>query len=230
MIRRILLLSCALACAGAEIQRYATRLDLALEGPAAATATVTATGAPGESFQIPVGFKASGLRLVEGPAGLLLEPAHNAVRATLPPAGGPCTFTFAFSAEGVFWKEVLRNGQKPTIPATSRLVRHAFVNTEVAVIKDYSVEASLPAGYRFQGVKEALPKTTKADIEPRVRLGRTAGRETALLRLEDADQGDSASMVLEAVPRDRSLLWLLFGAGIAALYLVLFRDMVSAKS
>jgi len=230
MIRRILLLSCALACTGAEIQRYTTRLDLALEGPATATATVTATGAPGESFRIPVGFKASGLRLVEGPAGLGLEAVPHAVQATLPPAGGPCTFTFAFAAEGVLWKEILRNGQKPTIPAASRLVRHAFVNTEATVIKDYAVEASLPAGYRFQGIKEALPKAGKTEVEPRVRLGRSGGRETALLRLEDADQGDSASMVLEAVPRDRSFLWLVVGVGLSILYLVLFRDMVSAKS
>ncbi len=231
MIRpSLLLLTCALASGAAEIRQYATRVDVAPDGTASAVATVSVAEAAGAPFNLPVGFRMSALRTLDGPQGLGLEAQHGGVKVTLPPGSAACTFSFAFTAEGVFKAERPKAGAKPTIPADSRLVQHAFVNTEAAVIRDYAVEVRLPQGYRFQTIKEALPKAGRTEIEPRVRLGRTEGRETALLRINDADQGDSASMLLEAVPRRRSFLWLVFGAAISALYLFLFRDMTSSKA
>jgi len=220
------LLMCGALSAG-EIRQYATRLDLAPDGTAQATATVTLAGTPGETLELPIGFKASGVILTAGPQGLRLEPAASGVRVTLPP--GEATFTFTYHASGVFAQEPVAEGEKATLPASSRMVRHTFVNTREAVILDYSVLAILPSGYRVQAIREQLPKVRKTEIEPRVRLGKADGRQTAFLHTTGLKQGDDASMVLEAVPNHRSLLWLAAGLAIALLYLYYFRDSIRPK-
>jgi hypothetical protein len=225
------LLTCAgLLAAPAEIRSYTTRLDLRPDGSGQATATVEVAGEPGETVEIPVGFRATGYLLTTGTRGLRLEPHGSAIRLVLPPEGGACTATFTFTAQDAFVPEAVPEGEKAKLPATSRVVRAAFVHTFEHPIGAYAVEAVLPAGYRFQAIKEALPKPRKTESEPRVRLGRTDGRQTALLRASALKQGDSASMVLEAVPSRRSLLWLAAGLIIAGLYLFLFRDTVRPQA
>ena len=230
-MRKLLLplLLCCLTAGAAEIQQYGTKVDLAADGTAKATADVTLSGAAGETVEIPVGFKASGYLLAKGPQGLKLEPSAGGVKVTLPPAVGAWTFSFTFDAAGVLMPEVVREGRKPAYPGTSRLLRHAFVNTKDAPILDYSMEASLPAGYRFMAIKEKLPRMGEAEVEPRVRLGKTDGRQTARLPASGLKQGGSASMLLEAVPTRISPLWLLTGLLGMVLYLIFFRDLVAAK-
>ncbi|BDU73802.1 hypothetical protein [Mesoterricola silvestris] len=224
-----LLLGTALCAAPAEIRQYATRVDIQGDGSGRATATVTLAGDPSDTVEIPVGFKARGFALTEGPKGLKLEPYGSAIRVVLPPERGAWTFTFTFTALDTFIPEAVPEGEKARIPATSRVVRHAFVQTFEDPIAAYSVEAVLPPGYRFQAIKEALPKVRKTESEPRVRLGRTDGRQTAILRVTRLKQGDSAAMTLEATPSSRSILWLVTGLAIAGLYLFLFRDMVQSR-
>ncbi len=229
--RPFLLMMCTLlAVSGAEVQRYATRLDLGPDGRGAATATVSVLGGPGEVLTLPVGFKASGFLLKDAPAGLAAELQGRGVKVTLPPAGGASAFTFTFTADAVFAAETDGEGSKATVPPTSRFLRHAFVNTGASPVRDYAVEALLPEGYRFQAIKESTPKAGKTEVEPRVRLGRSGGRQTALLHATGLEQGGSASMVLEAVPVRRSLLWLLAGLAAAALYLYYFRDMTKSRA
>jgi hypothetical protein len=225
-----LLICSSLALGAAEIRSYSTRLDLNPDGTAKATATLQVTGAALEVVEIPVGFKASGYVLAEGPPGLRLEPGPGGLRITLPPAAGPCTFSFTCKAEGVLNAEVPAAGEKPTMPRTSRLLKFGFVNTKASLIRDYAVEASLPAGLRFHKINEQLPKLRKTEVNPRVLLGRKDGRQTALLHHTDLKQGDGASMVLEAVPARPSSLWFIGGAAIALIYLFLFRDMVKPKN
>jgi hypothetical protein len=103
------------------------------------------------------------------------------------------------------------------------------VNTQPTLIKDFSFLAALPEGSRFQAIREQLPKQKKSEAEPRVRLGGENGRQSALLKIASLKQGDATSMQLEIVPNSRSLLWLLVGLILSALYLVRFRDLVARK-
>lgn len=224
-----LLLGTALFAGPAEIRQYATRLDILPDGSGKATATLTVEGDPLETVEIPVGFKARGYALAEGPQGLRLEPHGSAVKVILPAAPGPHTFTFTFTALDAFIPEAVAEGERAKLPANSRVVRHAFVQTFEAPIGAYSVEAILPAGYRFQAVKEALPKVRKTESEPRVRLGAADGRQMATLRVNNLKQGDAATMTLEAMSASRSPLWFVAGLVIVGLYLFLFRDMVQTK-
>jgi hypothetical protein len=112
------------------------------------------------------------------------------------------------------------------MPRESRILKYAFVNSQDALIRDFRMLVALPEGSRFQAIREQLPKQTRTEAEPRVRLGGEGGRQNALLRLADLDQGDDTSMTLEVVPNRRSPLWLAFGTVLSALYLFKFRDLV----
>jgi len=223
----LLLLGAALSAA--EIQSYATRVELSPDGAGRATTTLVIAGAANETVEIPVGLKASGFLLASGPKGLSLESRGAAVKVVLPPEPGVWTCSFTFTATGLFTPEAVAEGEKARMPDSSRVVRTAFVHTYDDPIAAFSLEVVLPAGYRFQAIKEALPRPTKKEAEPRVRLGRADGRQTALLRATALKQGDSTSMVLEAVPSSRSLLWLVAGLGIALLYLYMFRDTIQSR-
>jgi hypothetical protein len=221
-----------LLCSGlgaGEIQQYATRVDLAADGSAKATAQVTLSGAASETVEIPVGFKASGFSLRSGPPGLRLEPASGGVRVTLP-AAGVASFSFSFNAAGVLVPEKVAEGRKPSMPASSRVLRHLFVNTKETPIRDYSLVAALPAGFRFQSVKEKLPRMGETEVEPRVLLGKAEGRQNVRLHKADLKQGDATSMTLEAIPARRSPVWLAAGLLAALLYLIFYRELVAQKA
>ena len=223
-----LILCGALGASAAEIQQYSTRLVLADDGSAQATASVALSGKPAESVEIPVALKASGFHLQSGPPGLQLETCAGGVRATLP-AGGALRFTFSFDAAGILMPEQVEEGHKPAYPSSSRLVRHAFVNTGATPILDYSLEAALPPDYRFQAIKQQSPKMGETEVEPRVRLDKVEGRQTARLHATSLKQGGSAAMLLEAVPTRRSPLWLAASVLAIILYLFSFRDLVAAR-
>ena len=219
----------------AEITQYTTRLDVTSEGTGRAVSTLVVTGAPAETLEIPLGPGWSNLRVEEAPAGLVFEAPKTAkattARATLPPAAAPTAatrFTFAFDVPEAFAKaEDTAAGAKLTIPRESRTLKFAFVNTQAALIKSFGLLVVLPEEYRFQAIREQLPKLKKTEVEPRARLGATDGRQNAFLQVANLKQGDATSMQLEALPKHRSPFWLLAGLALSALYLVSFRDLVS---
>jgi hypothetical protein len=148
---------------------------------------------------------------------------------TLPSApAGASRLSFTFDVPQVFARaEDPAAGAKPTIPRESRTLRYAFVNSQVTLIRDFRVLVVLPEGVRVHAIREQLPKQTRTEVEPRVRLGGEGGRQNALLSLANLGQGDDTSMQLEVVPSRRSLLWLVVGLVLSALYLAGFRDLVS---
>jgi hypothetical protein len=219
----------------AEITRYATRVTVDPDGAGHAESTLVIAGEPSETVVIPLSHGTwANLRLVEATDGLLLEPPLDraaTIRVTLPPsASTPSRLVFAFDVPEVLAKpEVQTAGARPTLPRESRMLRYAFVNSQVTLIRDFRVLVTLPEGARFQAIREQLPKQTKSEVEPRVRLGGENGRQNALLSLANLGQGDDTSMQLEVVPGRRSPLWLVAGLVLSALYLVRFRDLVSRK-
>ena len=219
----------------AEITRYATRVRIDPDGAGHAESTLDIAGDPSETVVIPLSHGSwTNIRLLEATAGLVMDPPQDkaaTIRVTLPPSSSaPSQLSFAFDVPGVFAKpEDPAAGAKLTIPRESRTLRYAFVNSQVTLIRDFSVRVALPEGYRFQAIREQLPKQTKSEAEPRVRLGGEGNRQNALLRLANLEQGDDTSMRLEAVPGRPSLLWLVAGLVLSILYLVRFRDLVSRK-
>ena len=171
-------------------------------------------------------------RVVEVAAGLRLDPPQEnaaTIQVTLPPATtGASRLVFAFDVPRVFAKAPdPPEGAKLTMPRESRIFRYAFVNSQVTLIKDFRFLVTLPEGTRFQAIREQLPRQTRSEVEPRVRLGGEGGRQNALLKLANLGQGDDTSMRLEVVPSRRSLLWLVAGLVLSVLYLFKFRDLVS---
>lgn len=217
----------------AEITEYTTRLAVDPGGSGRGETTLVVTGQPSETVVVPLSHGAwTNFRPVQVPDGVGLEPPQEkatTLRVTLPPApSGASRLTFAFDVPAVFARtEDPAAGGKLTLPRESRILRYAFVNSQVTLIRDFRMQVTLPEGTRFQAVREQLPKQTRSEAEPRVRLGGAAGRQDALLRLANLGQGDDTSMVLEAVPNRRSLLWLVAGVVLSALYLFQFRDLVS---
>lgn len=218
--------------AAAEIQEYATRLDVDGGGSGHATSTLVIAGAPSETVVVPLSHGAGlNFRLTEATDGLRVEPpAENAatLQVTLPPAAGASRLAFAFDVPKVFDKAPApMAGVKLTTPRDSRILHYAFVNSQVTLIKDFRVLVTLPPGSRFQAIREQLPMQTRSESEPRVRLGGENGAQNALLRLGNLVQGDDTSMRLEVVPSRRSPLWLVVGLVLSALYLFKFRDLVA---
>jgi hypothetical protein len=236
-MRRILAVALLASLPGlasaAEIREYATRLDVDTGGAGRATSTVVIAGGPSESVEIPLSHGAwTNFRLAEATEGLRLEPPKEkaaTIRVTLPPATtGASRIAFTFDVPKVFVRvQDPAAGAKLTMPRESRILRYAFVNSQDSLIGDFRMLVTLPEGTRFQAIREQLPKQTRSEAEPRVRLGGESGRQNALLRLANLEQGDDTSMVLEVVPDRRSMLWLLAGLALSALYLVYFRDLVS---
>ncbi|MEO8585821.1 MAG: hypothetical protein ABI584_06650 [Acidobacteriota bacterium] len=217
----------------AEVSQYTTRLDVDAEGAGRATSSLVIAGSPAEVVEIPLSHGAwTNFRPAEIPDGLRLEPPREratTIRVTLPPASAePSRVSFTFDVPKVFLKtEDPSAGAKLTLPRESRILRYAFVNSQETLIKDFRMLVALPEGQRFQAIREQLPKQTRSEAEPRVRLGGEGGRQNALLRLANLDQGDDTSMQLEVVPSRRSPLWLVLGVILSALYLFRFRDYVA---
>jgi hypothetical protein len=218
----------------AEIREYTTRIDVDAGGAGRATSTLVIAGDPSETVVIPLAHGAwTNFRLAEASDGLRVEaPKEKAatIQVTLPPATtGVIRLAFTFDVARVFAKaEDPAAGAKLTMPRESRILRYAFVNSQDTLIKDFRMLVALPEGTRFQAIREQLPKQTRTEAEPRVRLGGEGVRQNALLRLANLDQGDDTSMQLEIVPSRRSSLWLVAGLILSALYLFRFRDYVAA--
>jgi hypothetical protein len=230
-----LALAATLPLAATGIHSYDLRLLAAADGSATATATLALTGAGPGALDLPLPFeRPDGLRLEEAPAGVRLESSprkgSTLVRLQLPP-GVPAdaTIRFGFGLAKVFQASKIAPGQKPTLPASSRVFRHSFVNTQEAPIGSYRLELLFPPGMMAQAIREQLPKPGKAEVEPRVRLFEAEGRQGAALQFANLNQGDDTSMTLELVPSRKSPAWLAAGLLMAGIYLVGFKDLVGRR-
>jgi len=227
------LVPCALMAT--DIPSYVVRLHADEQGSGQATATVVLKDAVPGTLNLPLGFSSpENLRLTEAPAGVGLECGPTNGMTTLRfhlPEGVPATATLrvAFDVKRVIQEVQLGPGERSTLPANSRLFRHAFVNTQESAIGCYRFEILFPEDRMAQAVREQLPKVKKSEIGPRVLLTQLDGHQAAVLQFAGLRQGDDTSMVVEVVPRRRSIGWLVAGVALAGLYLVYFRDLVSRK-
>lgn len=226
----------AFGCADAavEIRSYQTRLDVADDGAAQARAEVVLTGARAGRVRLPVGFTAlSDLRLAPAPPGITIEAGKAGRQAfvdiVVPEgAGADLKLAFEFRVSGVMYQPKPEEGQKSTFPAGSRLLRHAFVNTQEAAIGQYRVTVTLPQADMVHAVREQLPRPGRKEFLPRVELARFDGRQGAQLQTANLRQGDRTSMELEIVAQRRAIGWLLALVPLAIGYLYAFRDTVQA--
>lgn len=235
MTRRLLLsllLGASPLVAGAELRDYQVRLVTATDGAAQATVRLDLDRATPGPLSIPLGFKAiEDLQLGEAPAGtrLALGPTNGQLllHAHLPEGVPPtCQLTFRFRVPQAFLPTEPAPGEKPTLAAGNRLFRHAFVQTQEGILGHYRLEVLFPEGLMAQGIREALPKPKRTEVQPRVRLERLEGRQAAVLQMDAIKQGDDTALLLELTPERKSLGWLVAGAAMAVLYLVAFRDLV----
>lgn len=230
----IMLLPAALAAA-TKIESYAVQLHATQEGQGQGTVTLSLSDCTPGMLVVPLGFSApEALKIEESPVGVKLELGPRNGMTSLHfhfPEGMPAKaiLRFSFAVKQVFQVLQLAPGEKSTLPKGSRLFRHAFVNTQETPIGTYRLELLLPEGFMAQAVREQLPKPKKHEVGPRVLLSKAAGHQTATLQFTDLHQGDDTSMVLELVPTQRSIGWLLAGLLLAGFYLVKFKDLI-AKS
>jgi hypothetical protein len=112
------------------------------------------------------------------------------------------------------------------LPAGTRLLRHAFVNTQSATIGSYRVEVKLPARTQIHVIREQLPKTGRKEFVPRVALVGLETHQGAVLQMTNVKLADRTSMELEVVDTGRSYVWLLISVVLGLGYLIAFRDLL----
>lgn len=223
----------AAALGATDIAAYRVRLDTAADGTGKGSAEVVLTRCTPGRINLPLGFaNPADLRLESGPpqATLAKGPTQGQtlLHLDLPPGVvGEATVRFSFSVPMAFSTPTPGPGEKSPFPAGSHLFRHALVATQEGVLGGYRFEVLFPPGTRAQSIREQLPKPGKAEVGPRVRLGKTEGRQGAVLQMGAMRQGDDTSMALELVPERKSWGWLAVGLALCALYLFHFRDLVA---
>jgi hypothetical protein len=230
MIRRILLpaLLALSSLAGATaVKEYAVRLRVQPDGTATGTAVLSLTGCVPGNVDVPIGLQGfQNLKVSKGPSGSEAEAVHHGGGQPhlhiLLPAGveEKATVELSFDLPQAFSYTEAGKGSGIT---RTRFLKHAFVNTQEAEIGEYRFEALLPPGTMVQAIREQLPKQGKTEAEPRVRLGKIDGCQSATLQYKKIKQGDDTSMSLEIADSRKSLVWLFAGVVLAALYLVYFR-------
>ncbi|MCX6547546.1 MAG: hypothetical protein NTW40_05830 [Acidobacteria bacterium] len=219
-----------------EIPTYQVRLKVAPDGSGQAMATLRLGHCPAGLLVLPLGFSApENLKLEEAPPGVSLELGRqdtvSSLRFHLPAAlEAPATVRFSFRVKQALQTLKAAPGEKGALPAGSRLFRHGFVNTQETPIGSYRLEFLFPEGLIAQAVREQLPRLEKGEVGPRVLLSVLDGQQAASLTYANVHQGDVTSMVVELVPRRRSLGWLVAGLLLAGLYLFYFRDLVAKKA
>lgn len=222
-----LLLAIATPMAAVDVKTCAVRLRVQPDGSASGRIQLQLRELPPGAFELPFGIVgALDLQVEEGPRGagaaLVLTGGQPRLRISVPEAPpGEATLILVFHVAQVYSRPEAPKGSRVS---TVRLLKHTFVNTLEAEIGEYRFEALLPADFRVQAIREQLPKPGKAEAEPRVRLGRIEGLQSATLRCGPMRQGDDTTMTLEITSARRSWGWLVAGCAAALLYLIRFRD------
>lgn len=218
--------------AGGDIRTYRVHVVAPAEGAAAVTVTATFDSVGERGVAVPVGFPGvTDLTIVDAPAGTVAVPGpvngQTTVRVTFPaPSAEPTSVTFRFTVPTVFVDTKPAPGERATLPDGSRLLRHAFVNTEALAIGEYRAEFVFPAGSRAHAVRESAPRLRKGEVGPRVRLADLQDGPGARLQVTRLRQGDSASMTVELIPQSRTWAFFAAGALLSVLYLIYFKDLV----
>lgn len=230
MIRRILIpaLLAFSALAGATAAKeYTVRLRIQPDGSATGTAALRFTGCVPGIVDLPFGLTdVRNLKMSKGPAGTEVKQIQHGggqphLHITLPPEVVEKTsLELAFDVPQAF--SYTESGKGGGVTKT-RFVKHAFVNTQDAEVGEYRFEALLPPGTMVQAIREQLPRPGKSESEPRVRLGKIDGCQSATLQHKKIKQGDDASMSVEVVDTRKSYVWLVAGLILGGLYLVYFR-------
>ncbi len=235
MMRRALfvaflaLLACSTLLSAVDVKEYTVRLRIQPDGSAKGQIQLRLLDAAPGPFEVPFGIaNALELKVADGPRGteavLVPTDGQPRIRITLP-EGAPTEVSLSlYFAEAQVYSKLKTSKGKGASPV--RLLRHTFVNTREGVIGEYRFEVLLPEGTMAQAIREQLPKPSKQEFEPRVRLGRIEGLQSATLRYGPMRQGDDTTMSLEMTSTRRSWGWLLVGCALALLYLVRFRDLV----
>lgn len=217
------------------IRAYDVGVAIHDDGTAGGRAALRLEDVKAGRVTIPLGFApVSQLRLVSAPARTAITSeernGQTIVALELPSeAPGETAVAFTFQIGNALVSPAPVAGQKSTVPANNRIVAHALVNTEPTAIGAYQAEFIFPAGMRAHAIREALPKLSKSETEPRVRLVEIGERNGARLRTGRLLQGDKTSMQVEILPRKRSPWWLVAGVALSILYLIHFRDLVAKK-
>lgn len=230
------LLGAACVAAGAvEIKGYDTRLDIAPDGRARARVDLRLAGAQTGRLRLPVGFPLlEDWQVQEAPPGVALKPLpakdQSSVEIELPAeVAAEVRLRFSFAVPGVLFEPKPEEGQKPVFPDGTRLLRHAFVNTQPTPIAQYRVQAVLPPQTMVEKIREQQPRPRRKEFVPRVELDRVDGLQGALLQLSGLRQGDRTSMELEVVGERRSWLWLVAGLVLAVAWLAAYRFVVAPE-
>jgi hypothetical protein len=215
----------------AEIKTYDTRLAVAPDGSGLARVDVQLTGAQAGRLRLPVGFAVlDGFQAVV-PTGVTVKPVpakdQSAVDIELPEnVAADLKLGFTFKVPGVLFEPKPEEGQKPTFPEGTRLLRHAFVNTQPTPIAQYRMQVLLPPQTMVEKIREQLPRPRRKEFVPRVELDRVEGLQGALLQFSGLRQGDRTSMELEVVGERRSWLWIAVGLVLAGAWLAAYRFIV----
>ena len=229
-------LAAACACAHAvTVPTYVTRVDVAAEGQSQAVVQLTIAEANAGPLLVPLApsLKPAGpVRIDSAPAGVRLKSVTIADRPHLElalPEGvdKSLAVTASFPVKDVLAAPKAKAQGRRSLPEGSTLLDHAFVNTQPYTIGSYRAQIVLPEGSRVHEIREQAPKTKRTEIEPRVALNATDGRQGAVLQLGDVRQGDRASMSVEVIPDTRGWSWLIVGLLLSVGYLIGFRDLVS---
>ena len=230
MIRRILIpamIALSFLTASPALKEYTVQLRIQPDGTGQGTASFRITNCTPGNLDVPFGFQDfQNLKLLKGPAGAGVEAAKHGggqphLHLFFPlGVGEKATLELSFEVPQAFSYSESGRGSGAV---KTRLVKHAFVNTQESEIGEYRFEVLLPKGTMVQAIREQQPKPGKSESEPRVRLGKIEGYQSATLQFKKVKLGDDTSMSLEIVNTRKSLVWLFAGLVLAALYLVYFR-------
>jgi len=234
------LLAVCLACAltvtvgATDIRDYQVTVTTNTAGAAEATLRVFVPKAT-SVIRIPVGFSGiTEVRLIEGPVGATVttERAGSQTMLAVQLNGdvqGEIVLSIAFQIAALVPEPVVPAGERPTLPAGHRLLRHSFVNTQEGTIGRYVIRVVFPEHLRAHVIREALPKLRGQEAGPRARLEPVDGQRAVTLEVAALKQGDVTSLQVELTPLGRSWVWLLTGVVLSVLYLFSFRSLVAGR-
>lgn len=208
------MLVCPAVAAASEIRAYSLRLTVDAVGDAVATLDLTAVVSDGE-LVVPLAYTgATDLRVREAPTNvrvtLATRDGREALVVTTVASSAPQSLSVEFRVPGVM-----------ALPLASghRVIRHHFLNSRSVPVDRYLVTVVFPDGWRAHAVREGAPH---------VRLDAIAGAPGARFEVTNLVQGESATMRIEMVARQRSWSWFLVGLLLAVGYLISFRDLIRA--
>jgi hypothetical protein len=207
-----MLVVCTAAATASEIRDYSVRLTVDAAGDAVATLDLTAVVSEGE-LVVPLAYTGvTDLRVRQAPTDARLTLATRDGREVLilmtAASSAPQSISVEFRVPGVM-AQPLASGH--------RVIRHQLLNTRSVPLERYLVTVVFPDAWRAHAVREGAP---------RVRLEAVEGAPGARFEVTNLLQGESATMRIEMVARQRSWSWLLVGLLLAVGYLISFRDLI----